>query len=64
MQLLEKEHLVNVEKPSYIIHLLVWELVCYPKNIFIKKLQNHGFVNCKHEPLTFGLTSIYTAIKK
>ena len=35
----------------------------YPKEIFINKLKKCGFKNCKHETLTFGLTSIYTAIK-
>ena len=36
----------------------------YPKKTFINKLKKCGFKSCKHESLTFGLTSIYTAIKK
>ena len=36
----------------------------YPKKTFIHKLKKCGFKSCKHESLTFGLSSIYTAIKK
>jgi demethylmenaquinone methyltransferase/2-methoxy-6-polyprenyl-1,4-benzoquinol methylase len=30
---------------------------------FIKKLEKVGFKNCQHFPLTFGIVSLYTAIK-
>ena len=31
---------------------------------FIRKLETVGFRNCKHIPLTFGIVSLYTAIKE
>ena len=34
------------------------------KNEFIKKLEKIGFGECKHIPLTFGIISLYIAIKK
>ena len=30
---------------------------------FLKKLEKVGFKNCQHFPLTFGIVSLYTAIK-
>lgn len=30
---------------------------------FLKELEKAGFKNCKHTPLTFGIVSLYTAIK-
>ena len=34
-----------------------------PQNQFLEKLKNVGFTECKHFPLTFGIVSLYTAIK-
>ena len=33
------------------------------KKMFLKKLENIGFKNCKHIPLTFGIISLYSAKK-
>ena len=33
------------------------------KKIFLKKLQETGFKNCKYKPLTFGIVSLYSAKK-
>ena len=34
-----------------------------PKEIFLKKLEDAGFINCTHTPLTFGIVSLYIAKK-
>ena len=34
-----------------------------PQNQFLEKLKNVGFTECNHFPLTFGIVSLYTAIK-
>ena len=34
-----------------------------PKKVFLKKLKETGFNNCKHIPLTFGIISLYIAKK-
>ena len=34
-----------------------------PKKVFLKKLQETGFKDCKHIPLTFGIVSLYSAKK-
>jgi demethylmenaquinone methyltransferase/2-methoxy-6-polyprenyl-1,4-benzoquinol methylase len=34
-----------------------------PKEIFLKKLEDAGFINCTHTPLTFGIVSLYSANK-
>jgi demethylmenaquinone methyltransferase/2-methoxy-6-polyprenyl-1,4-benzoquinol methylase len=33
------------------------------KKIFLKKLEEIGFKDCKHTPLTFGIVSLYSAKK-
>mgnify|MGYP001304419929 CR=1 FL=1 len=33
------------------------------KNQFLEKLRNHGFKECNHFSLSFGIVSLYTAIK-
>ena len=55
-------NIISKDKNAY--RYLTNSVNAFPsKKVFLKKLQETGFKDCKHIPLTFGIVSLYSAKK-